>query len=57
MNESLVDGLVGLFRGVIEARKDPAYGSLAITDDQARELTNGLVQNLLATHDVKAVRE
>ena len=51
-SESLIDGLVGLFRGVIEARKDACYGSLQISDDQRDELARGLVQNLLASHTV-----
>ena len=51
--ESLVDGLVGLFRGVIAARRDACYGALQITEDQERELANGLVQNLLADHYVR----
>jgi len=32
---------------LIEKRRDPAYGSLVITDAQVDELTNNLVQMLL----------
>lgn len=51
--ESLLDGLVGLVAGIVKARRDPAYGSLPVTDDQAREIANAVVCNLVLEYRVE----
>ncbi len=43
----LVARLIADVSALIEKRRDPAYGSLAISDAQVDELTNNLVQMLL----------
>lgn len=53
--ESVIDDMVGMVRGVVAARRDPAYGALVISDDQVRELSNAIVAHVLAGFRVEGL--
>lgn len=53
--EAFIDDLVGDVRGTIARRRDPAYGSLQITDEQVIELANAIVCNLIISCRVESL--
>lgn len=44
--ESVVDDVVGMVRGVIEARRDPCYGAWQFTDDMRDEMARAVAAHL-----------